>query len=80
MLVAFVGILAILLPFLQPHRMSAGVEVSGSLVTFIFAVAVIWFAVRRAQRGQTASPRFTIVMIILAAICFILAEIFKRFQ
>ena|SRR5258708_24959265 len=57
-------------------------DVVPSVFTFIVAVCIAWFAIRRVQRGESYfTPRritVRIVLLILAIIFFILAQIFKR--
>ncbi len=78
-LVAVVGVFCVAYSLAQPHQGPARIGVTIWIITFLVAVACIWFAVRRAQRGKTpASNKFILVMIILAIICFVLAEVFKK--
>ncbi len=54
-------------------------DVVPSVATFAMMVCIGWFAIRRAQRGKTGrSSTLRIVLLILAIIFFILAQIFKR--
>jgi amino acid permease len=55
-------------------------QIVPSVFTFLMAVCIGWFAVRRLQRGEKPGGRntFRIVLLILAVIFFILAMIFKR--
>ena len=53
-------------------------DIVPSVVTFLIMVCVGWFAVRRVQRGQTGSRKWSFVLVIIAIILFILAQIFKR--
>jgi purine-cytosine permease-like protein len=70
------------------YRLVAGthgsflLDIVPSIVTFAMLVCIGWFAVRRAQRGESyfTSRRITVrvALLIFAIICFILAQIFKN--
>src|SRR5438270_12583026 len=78
-IVALAVLVSVGYPLAAPSHGSLWLDVVPSVATFIMMVCVGWFAVRRAQRGETGGrSTFRIVVLILAIIFFILAMIFKR--
>ena len=78
-IVALAVLVSVGYPLAAKSHGSLWLNVVPSVVTFAMMVCIGWFAVRRAQRGETGrSSTLRIVLLILAVIFFILAQIFRR--
>jgi peptidoglycan/LPS O-acetylase OafA/YrhL len=77
-IVALAVLVSVGYPVAAPRHGPLWSDVAPSVATFIMMVCVGWFAVRRAQRGETRSNISRIILVIVAIIFFILALIFKR--
>jgi len=82
LIVALAALVPIAYPLAFPTHGPLWSQIVPSVFTFILAVCIGWFAVRRAQRGESSfTPRRIkgyIVLLVIALVCFILAEIFKN--
>ena len=76
-IVALAIIVCVGYPLIERSHGPLWSHVIASLLTFITAVSIAWFAVRRVQRGESYfTPRRIVVrvaLLIFAIICFILA-------
>ena len=81
-IVALAILFATAYPLAAPSHGPLWFDIVPSVVTSIIFICIGWFAVRRLQRGEKPGGRniFRIVLLILAIIVFILAQIFRRHQ
>ncbi len=77
-IVALALLVAIGYPLAAPSHGSLLSNVVPSIVTFIMMVCVGWFAVRRAQRGQTGPSMRGIVLVVIGIILIVLSYFLRH--
>ena len=77
-LVICIAALSIIWRLTQPTILPLPAEIATDIISFLLFVTIVWFGIRRAQRGQTRPGKLSIVLIIIAIICFILAQLFQK--